>query len=188
LVERLLARSTIPADQIVLDPFAGARSTLLAACATGKHGIGLELNPDYVAPGSVDFCATSPPYWGILRQRRSADGKPMRHYGAGNGDLGTIADYPAILDELSAVFRAVFKVLCPGAYCVVVVMALRRKKRFFPFQADLAALIQEIDFVYDDLINWDRRRPLLRYFGRAIIALVPGRALSRKIRVFVHFG
>lgn len=50
------------------------------------------LDPDYcliqadacllgelLAPGSVDFCLTSPPYWNILRQRRSADGKERRH-------------------------------------------------------------------------------------------------------------
>jgi len=206
LVERLMACFTTEADRIVLDPFAGVGSTLLAACASGKHGLGLELNPDYGArarqrllkagyremgrrfgdsgrdlweqapPGfalfeadarrlldyvsvsSVDFCVTSPPYWDILRQRRTADGKPVRHYGDGDGDLGTIQDYAVFMDELVNVFRGVHRVLRDGAYCVVVVMDLRKKSRFFSFHADLANRLQALGFVYDDLILWDRRR------------------------------
>lgn len=187
LVERLLACFTHPADQIILDPFAGAGSTLLAACAAGRQAVGLELNPDYVAlarrrladaghttfalhqadarrllehvaPASVDFCVTSPPYWDILRQRRTADGKKARHYGDGDGDLGSIDDYGRFLDELDLVFTAVHAALRPGAYCVVVVMDLRKKSRFFPLHADLATRMQEIGFVYDDLILWDRRQ------------------------------
>jgi DNA modification methylase len=210
LVERLLACFTTRADQVILDPFAGVGSALLAACATGKHAVGLELNPAYVAlarrrlleqgcrdagsgvwsseratplgdtghgpstfalyqadarhlldhvpPASIDFCVTSPPYWDILRQRRTADGKPVRHYGDSGGDLGAIADYEVFLDELLKVFAEVHKVLRPAAYCVVVVMDLRKKSRFFPFHADLATRMQEIGFVYDDLIIWDRRQ------------------------------
>jgi DNA modification methylase len=197
LVERLLACFTTSSDQVVLDPFAGVGSTLLAACKAGKHAVGFELNPDYstlarrrlleagfrelrkglndhtppgfvlfqsdarhlldhVSPDSVDFCVTSPPYWDILRQQRTADGKPARHYGDDKGDLGTIADYPAFLDELISVFEAVHGVLRPGAYCLVVVMDLRKKSRFFPFHADLATRMRNIGFIFDDLIIWDR--------------------------------
>jgi len=189
LVERLLACLTTPGDQVVLDPFAGMGSTLLAACAAGKCAVGLELNPDYIAvarrrllegghneseftlqqadarhlldhvsPASVDFCVTSPPYWDILRQRRSADGQPVRHYGAGAGDLGTIEDYTAFLDELDKVFQAVYTTLRSAAYCVVVVMDLRKRHRFYPLHADLATRLQKIGFIYDDLIIWDRRQ------------------------------
>jgi DNA modification methylase len=189
LVERLLACFTTQADQLVLDPFAGAGSTLLAACAAGRQAVGLELNPDYVAlarrrlleaghapstfklyqadarrlldhvaPASVDFCVTSPPYWDILRQRRTADGKAVRHYGDGDGDLGSVSDYGLFLDELGKVFEALHAALRPGAYCVVVVMDLRKKNRFFPLHADLATRVQEIGFIYDDLILWDRRQ------------------------------
>jgi DNA modification methylase len=205
LVERLLACFTSRADRVVLDPFAGVGSALLAACAAVKHAVGLELNPDYVAlarrrlleagcaessvsgvgddarredaaptfsliqadarhllqhvsPSSVDFCVTSPPYWDILRQRRTADGRPTRHYAAGQQDLGAIADYERFLDELEGVFKAVHAALRPGAYCVVVVMDLRKKSRFFPFHSDLAARMQALGFIYDDLILWDRRQ------------------------------
>ncbi|MHC4337357.1 MAG: DNA methyltransferase, partial [Planctomycetota bacterium] len=36
---------------------------------------------DFVEPSSIDFCFTSPPYWNILTQRRTADYKQVRNYG-----------------------------------------------------------------------------------------------------------
>ena len=34
-----------------------------------------------VKPNSVDLCITSPPYWNILKERRTADNKAIRNYG-----------------------------------------------------------------------------------------------------------
>ena len=31
---------------------------------------------NYVGPVTIDLCLTSPPYWNILKERRSADLKP----------------------------------------------------------------------------------------------------------------
>src|SRR6185369_963408 len=111
----------------------------------------------WVEASSVDLCVTSPPYWDILNQRRTADMKATRHYGNLEHDLGTITDYHAFLDSLVAVFRQVLAALKPGAYCCVVVMDLRKKNRFFPFHSDLAARLAEIGFIYDDLIIWNRQ-------------------------------
>lgn len=112
---------------------------------------------EHVAAESVDLCITSPPYWDILTRKRTADYKSVRNYGENDGDLGTIADYQDFLDALAGVFRQVFAVLKPGAYCSVIVMDLRKKNRFFPFHSDLAARLQEVGFVYDDLIIWNRQ-------------------------------
>lgn len=38
-----------PAPQTVLDPFSGAGTTALVAQRTGRHSVGIELNPEYVA-------------------------------------------------------------------------------------------------------------------------------------------
>ena len=38
-----------PVPQTVLDPFAGAGTTLLVADRLQRHGIGIELNPEYIA-------------------------------------------------------------------------------------------------------------------------------------------
>ncbi|MBN1285949.1 MAG: site-specific DNA-methyltransferase [Anaerolineae bacterium] len=189
LVGRLLDCFTRPGDRLVIDPFCGIGSTLLAARAAGKDAVGVELSPEfvevararlaaqaappdakaviynddatnlleYVAPGTADFCTTSPPYWDILARPRSADHKPTRDYGDLDGDLGQITDYDAFLGALLAVMGRVFVALRPGAYACVVVMDLRKKTRLYSFHADLAAQMQEIGFIYDDMLIWDRR-------------------------------
>lgn len=111
----------------------------------------------YVEPGTVDFVATSPPYWDILNEQRSADYKEIRHYGNYENDLGTISDYKEFLSSLKKIFEKVFTALRPGAYCCVVVMDIRKKDKFYPFHSDVAAFMQEVGFIYDDIIIWDRR-------------------------------
>jgi DNA modification methylase len=110
-----------------------------------------------VPPESIDLCITSPPYWNILLQRRTADLKAIRHYGEQPDDLGTIADYDTFLDRLTVVYADVFRALKPGAYCCSVVMDLRKKDRFYPFHSDLASRLQDVGFIFDDLIIWNRQ-------------------------------
>ena len=124
--------------------------------STVHHASATELL-SLVAPESVDLCITSPPYWNILNQRRTADYKSVRHYGNLDGDLGTIENYEAFLESLAAVFADVLVALKPGAYCCVTVMDLRKKNRFFPFHSDLASRLVKIGYEYDDLIIWNRQ-------------------------------
>jgi len=111
----------------------------------------------HVSPGSVDLCISSPPYWNILNQRRTADLKNVRHYGNLRGDLGMIESYEEFLQATSAVFRDVLVALAPGAYCCVIVMDLRKKDRFFPLHSDLAGRLVEAGYLLDDLIIWNRQ-------------------------------
>ena len=108
--------------------------------------------------GSVDLVVTSPPYWDILTEKRSADGKDIRNYGNEEADLGRIRDYGAFLEHLKPVFKNTYDVMRNGAYCCVIVMDLRKKERFYPFHSDIANFMQEIGFIYDDIIIWDRRQ------------------------------
>lgn len=112
---------------------------------------------NYLEADSVDIVITSPPYWDILTQKRTADGKRIRDYGDTVEDLGKIADYQAFINQLSEVFRPVHEVMRPGKYCFVVVMDLRKKNSFYPFHADVAQMMERVGFIYDDLIIWDRR-------------------------------
>ena len=43
-----LIRLVTPPGGIVLDPFAGSGSTLIAAQQEGFNGVGCELNPEYI--------------------------------------------------------------------------------------------------------------------------------------------
>lgn len=192
LCRRLIRMFTREGEALVIDPFAGSGSTVVAARQLGKRGIGLELAPqyvqvaaerlaaaglvdappieatvhqanclellDYVEPESADLAITSPPYWDILRQRRSADYKAQRDYGEEPDDLGKVEDYDEFLTLVQDAMALVFAALKPGAYCCVVVMDLRKKSRFYPFHSDLAERLQRVGFIYDDLIIWDRRQ------------------------------
>ncbi len=111
----------------------------------------------YVAYESVNLVITSPPYWDILKMKRTADYKEIRDYGDESDDLGKIDDYDEFLKKLADIFCLVFQVLRPSAYCCVIVMDIRKKNKFYPFHSDLSDMMQKIGFVYDDLIIWDRR-------------------------------
>lgn len=191
LAQRLIECFTAPEDSVILDPFVGVGTTVIAADRLNKTGIGIDIAPNfvaivekrlgqrelfstqahtskvycddarnllkYVSPNSVDLVVTSPPYWDVLLQKRTADYKEIRHYGDAQRDLGKISDYDEFLDALAEIFRPVLHVLKPRKYCIVVVMDLRKKNKFYPFHADLARKMEAIGFVFDDLIIWDRR-------------------------------
>ncbi len=111
-----------------------------------------------LTPHSADFCLTSPPYWDILSQKRTADYKRVRDYGDEAGDLAKIRGYYEFLNELGKVFDQLFSVLRPGKYCVVNVMDLRKKNRFYPYHSDISNQMKTSGFLLDDIIIWDRRQ------------------------------
>jgi len=112
---------------------------------------------ELVAPASVDLCVTSPPYWNILGQKRTADSKSIRDYGNLPGDLSLIPEYDDYLTALCGVFADVLHVLKPGAHCCIVVMDLRKRDRFYPLHSDLARRLEDVGYRLDDLIVWNRQ-------------------------------
>ena len=191
LITKLLSSFTTKEEKIVLDPFMGSGSTIVAATELGKKGIGFEISkefadltkrrfnqltmfsgqekeykiyqedasniPKYVSADSVDICITSPPYWNILTEKRTADYKEVRNYGNSEKDLGRIADYNKFLDALKKIFEKVFKTLKPSKYCIVIVMDLRKKGKFYPYHIDVINFMEEIGFFLDDIIIWNRK-------------------------------
>lgn len=111
----------------------------------------------FIEPGIVDMVVTSPPYWDILNEKRSADNKEVRHYGNYENDLGTISDYRSFIESLKKVFEQVYIAMRGGAYICVIVMDIRKKDKFYPFHSNIAEIMQDIGFIYDDIIIWDRR-------------------------------
>jgi len=110
-----------------------------------------------IKPNTIKLCITSPPYWDILNRPHTADRKSIISYSKSKEDLGNIKDYEEFLTELKGVFSKVFNVLIPGGYCVVVVMDIRKKDKFYPFHSDLSKKMQEIGFLFEDIIIWDRQ-------------------------------
>ncbi|MHA1267886.1 MAG: DNA methyltransferase [Candidatus Helarchaeota archaeon] len=114
--------------------------------------------PKVLDEESVDLVITSPPYWDILTAKRSADRKTIRKYSDSIEDLGNISDYQVFLDKLKKAFTGVYNVLKRGKYCIIVVMDIRKKSKFYPFHMDVVNKMQEIGFELDDIIIWDRQK------------------------------
>jgi len=112
---------------------------------------------DCIGEDSVDLCITSPPYWDILTRKRTADYKEIRSYSEANGNLGLIDDYNGFLNALADVFGQVYRALKPGKYCVINVMDIRKKEKFFPLHMDISKLLTQFGYLLDDIIIWDRR-------------------------------
>jgi len=198
LCERLIKIFT-KEGEIIIDPFFGTGSTLLAAKRNKRKSIGFELNKDfinlfknrikqksliddygedneiqkekfiktynkdsnlilkYIQPNSIDLCLTSPPYWDILRMKRSADYKDIRPYSENKQDLGNIEDYKEFLQELRKIFEKIYPLLKDNKYCIIVLMDIRKKANFYTFHIDTIDFMREIGFYLDDIIIWDRK-------------------------------
>lgn len=108
----------------------------------------LELEPD-----SVDFIATSPPYWNILHktdhkveQERVARGLATRYSDDDERDLGNIDNYDKFVDELVNIFAACTRPLKDKRYLAIVVGDFRDKSRYRMFHADLAGRLEEVGY------------------------------------------
>lgn len=111
-----------------------------------------------IEPNSVDLCLTSPPYWDILNQKRTADYKNNINYSDAENDIGNIVDYEQFLDSLNKVFEQVYIVLKPKGYFVLNVMDLRKKSTFYPLHFDATLRAQKAGFNFEDIIIWDRQQ------------------------------
>ncbi len=112
----------------------------------------------FIKPNSIDLCLTSPPYWDILNARRSADMKIGRNYTNKTQDIGNIESYENFIAELKKIMTEVVKTIRENGYCVIVVMDIRKKSKFYPFHSDIADMMQEIGLSFEDLLIWDRQK------------------------------
>lgn len=109
-----------------------------------------------ISPESLNLTVTSPPYWDIMNQKRTADGKESRPYSEDKKDFSNIKDYGQFIKDQNLIFSRIFSGTVIGGYLVVVVMDLRKGKDFFPLHIDYCKMLQEVGFTLDDIIIWDR--------------------------------
>jgi len=111
----------------------------------------------YIKKEKVQLTITSPPYWNILNQKRTADLKKIRNYGNEKKDISNIEKYEDFLLELKKIFEKVYDVTIQDGYCIIVVMDLRKGSKYFPFHSDIMNFMKQIGFELDDIIIWDRK-------------------------------
>lgn len=139
--------------ELVLDPFCGFASTLVAAHLEGRGGLGYEIEPGRAslsrerlrrlgmeqaqvrtadlleAPPAapVDLCLTNVPYFGC---NWSDSRDPAQLYAT--------AHYEQYLELLDARFHRIRALLAPGRYCILMAQNLRLEGGYVPLAWDLA--------------------------------------------------
>ncbi len=138
-----------------------------------RVGDSLEVLPT-LAPESIDFVATDPPYNVQLPMTMSggalsADFANRRTDYAmvteDPADLANAADYPAFLDRMTTVLGEIRRVLKPGRYAVLIVRDAYQDGRYVFTGADLAARAAQVGLVPKGDLIWYQAGTRLRPYG-----------------------
>ncbi|WP_216854729.1 TRM11 family SAM-dependent methyltransferase [Streptomyces pacificus] len=153
---RPLIREFSAPGELVLDPFAGWGTTLVAASVEGRRGFGIEVDAERaekarrrlegypgqelvpgdarkppLEPGSVDLVLCDLPYFGTDLNTDATDG----------AQFYALRDYEDYLGALDEAFGAIAGTMRPGARAVVAVQNRRIADRFVPLAWDAARVL-----------------------------------------------
>jgi DNA modification methylase len=186
--------------ELVLDPFVGIGSTLLAAQDTNRNAVGFDLKkeyvdyckkrlgqsrlgesrakqvaihadairiPEYLKPGTVSLCVTSPPYANMLnrpRKNKSIRGDlrenqhylTVQQYSNDPRDLGTM-DAKTYSKALGEIYAGIFPLLRVKGHCVINVTDLWWQNKRIPVHLYVINEMEAVGYELRNIIIWDRR-------------------------------
>jgi DNA modification methylase len=127
-----------------------------------------------LAPGSVDFVATDPPY--NVQLPLTMAGGPLAEAHANRRtdyamvtddprDLANATDYEAFLGSMTRVFAELLRVLRRGRYAALIVRDAYQNGRYLFTGADLAARATSVGFVVKGDLIWYQAGTRLRPYG-----------------------
>jgi DNA modification methylase len=138
-----------------------------------RVGDALQLLPD-LAPESVDFVATDPPYnvqlpmtmsGGALSESFTNRRTDYAMVTDDPADLANAADYPAFLDGMTEVLALLHRALRPGRYAVLIVRDAYQGGRYLFTGADLAGRAAGVGLVPKGDLIWYQAGTRLRPYG-----------------------
>lgn len=145
---------------IVLDPMAGAGTTLIEARLLNRDAVGIDINPqtiklakealkfevenkskqetyvgdarklEKIANDSIDLIATHPPYLNIIKYSEH----PI------SGDLSNIGSLSKFLTEFEPAVKEFYRVLKPDHYCAILIGDTRRHRHYVPLAFNVMGL------------------------------------------------
>jgi DNA modification methylase len=138
-----------------------------------RVGDALEVLPT-LAPESIDFVATDPPYnvqlpmtmsGGALAEEFANRRTDYAMVTEDPADIANAADYPAFLDRMTAVLAQLERVLKPGGYAVLIVRDAYQDGRYVFTGADLAARAASVGLTPKGDLIWYQAGTRLRPYG-----------------------
>lgn len=178
-------------NELVLDPFVGIGSTLVACDRQQRRGIGIELNEKFAQIAQkrtsqrviigdstkisgmnlpqIDFCITSPPYSDMLTkidvsQKKRIKKNLQTKYSDLPADLGNIKDYDVFLDVLSNIFFDIYDITKENGYLVIIIQNFRQKEYMVPLAWDLTKKLST-KWVFKGEKIWLQNHKPLHPFG-----------------------
>ena len=185
--------------ELVIDPFVGSGTTLVAAQDLERNAVGFDLKQEYVdlansrispqagtspcaqfaicddarnvskriAPGTVKFVFTSPPYANILNRARKNKSRrgdlrkneqfgKVEQYSQDSRDLGTL-EAPAFEHAISEIFRDMRPVFTEKAHVLINITDTWINGKRVPLHINIVNAMRAAGYEFRNTIIWDRR-------------------------------
>lgn len=147
LAELVVGSFSRPGDW-VFDPFAGLGSTLIAAQAMGRHGVGFEKNPQRADWVSAHL---NPPNRIVAADVRTMDAHDLPAFAL----VSTSPPYPTVrleddpwgvtyFEDMAAIFARVGQAMAPGGKVVVEVSNISTADGFRPLVGQMATTLGQV--------------------------------------------